>query len=332
VVNSILRRIRVLFVPAFLLALLLTACSASKKAEKPTTLSGTLTIMHAGSLSLPMQQMADAFSAAHPDVKVERAAAGSRSVIRKITELGAQADVVASADYRLIPRMMYPNYANWTARFASNRMIIAFTNQSKFANDINSDNWYEVLQRSGVRFGHSDPDADPCGYRTLMTWQLAESYYQQPGLYKKLDAACPAENVRPKAVELLALLESGELDYAFEYQSVAVQHHLRYINLPTQIDLSDEKYADSYAKATVQLSGSAPGKTVDIHGAPIVYGVTIPTNAPHPRLAAAFLAFMLSPDGQKILQKNGQPPIVPAKVDHLDKVPAVVQPFVQAAP
>ncbi len=324
-----MHRVRFLLVPILLLALLLTSCSAQQATVQKKTLSGTLKIMHAGSLSLPMQQMANAFSTAHPGVKVERVAAGSRSLIRKVTELGAKTDVMASADYRLIPKMMYPDYANWTARFASNRMIIAFTDQSKFANEIKSDNWYEILQRPGVRFGHSDPDADPCGYRTLMVWQLAESYYQHPGLYKKLDAACPAENVRPKAIELLALLESGELDYAFEYQSVAVQHGLRYINLPVQIDLSDAKYADAYAKAVVQLSGSAPGKKVAMHGAPIVYGVTIPKNAPHPQLAAAFLAFMLGPDGQQILQKNGQPPIVPAKVDQMDKVPAVVQPLLQ---
>ena len=98
-----MHRVRFLLVPILLLALLLASCSAQQATVQKKTLSGTLKIMHAGSLSLPMQQMANAFSTAHPGVKVERVAAGSRSLIRKVTELGAKTDVMASADYRLIP-------------------------------------------------------------------------------------------------------------------------------------------------------------------------------------------------------------------------------------
>ncbi|GAI28734.1 unnamed protein product, partial [marine sediment metagenome] len=96
----------------------------------------------------------------------------------------------------------------------------AYTNKSRFGNEINRDNWYEILQRDGVRYGRSDPNQDPCGYRTLMVWQLAEDYYNAPELYDKLYGAA-GELIRPKEVDLIALLESGDLDYAFEYSSVA---------------------------------------------------------------------------------------------------------------
>ncbi len=317
------------------LALLTVACTPARQNTTTTNssdLTGTLTVFHAGSLSIPLQQAADAFTAKHPGVRVERVAAGSRSVIRQVTELGKQTDVLASADYRLIPDMMYPNFAHWTARFATNKMVIAYTDQSKFATEINSNNWYNVLLRPGVRYGHSDPNADPCGYRTIMLWQLAETYNKSPGLAARLQQNCPQENIRPKAVELLALLESNELDYAFEYLSVAVQHQLHYVELPKQIDLSSPQYANLYSQAVVELSGKTPGSTVQLHGAPIVYGLTIPTNAPHPRLAAAFVAFLLGPEGQRILQQNGQPPIAPAVADHPEKMPDTLRPLVTPTP
>jgi tetratricopeptide (TPR) repeat protein len=37
----------------------------------------------------------------------------------------------------------------------------------------------EILQKPDVVWGHSSPDLDPCGYRTLMVLQLAEKYYIQ---------------------------------------------------------------------------------------------------------------------------------------------------------
>lgn len=64
---------------------------------------------------------------------------------------------------------------------------LCFTEKSKYAKEINADNWYPVLQRNGVTYGRSDPDLDPCGYRTLMVWQLAEKHYNMPGLFDKSD-------------------------------------------------------------------------------------------------------------------------------------------------
>jgi len=46
-------------------------------------------------------------------------------------------------------------------------------------------------------------------------------------------------------------------------------------------------------------------------GKPIVYGVTIPKNAPNPDLALEFVKFLLGPEGQAIMAEQGQPPIVP---------------------
>ncbi len=307
--------------PVLLLALILIAgCGGG---------SQTLAIFHAGSLAVPLDEAGDAFTEQNPDVRVQTEGAGSRTTIRKVTELGKKADIIGSADYLAIEELMFPDYADWYIIFATNEMVLAYTDDSKYQDEITADNWYEILLRDGVEYGHADPDADPCGYRTLMLWQLAEVYYGVPGLYQQLDEGCPKNNVRPKSVELIALLQAGELDYAFEYRSVAMQHDLKYLSLPDEIDLSDFGLADYYAQAEVEVTGGEPGTTTTLIGAPIAYGATIPKNAPHPELALSFLQFLLGPEGQAIMWDCGQPPIVPAIASDPTKLPPELRGFVQ---
>ncbi|NPA92490.1 MAG: tungstate ABC transporter substrate-binding protein WtpA [Chloroflexi bacterium] len=315
----------------FVFALALTACSGGQQPATTDTddLSGTLIIFHAGSLTVPVEKLTKAFQEKHPNVKFATESGGSRTVARKISELGQEADIMMAADYLVIDDLLVPDYADWNIQFARNVMVLTYTDKSKYANEINSDNWYQILLRDDVIYGHSDPNADPCGYRTLMVWQLAEIYYNQPGLYQKLDDHCPPANVRPKAVELLALLESGDMDYAFEYLSVAVQHNLKYVSLPKEINLGSPEMADYYAQAKVEINGSEPGQTVTVVGAPIVYGLTIPKNAPHPELAEAFLQFVLGPEGQAILNELGQPPLKPPLAEHYDRLPESLKPLVE---
>jgi len=281
----------------------------------------TLTVFHAGSLSVPFETAAGEFKEIYSNVDVEREPAGSRTTIRKVTELGKLADVIGSADYIAIEQLMFPDFTEWYIIFASNEIVIAYTDESKYSDEINKHNWHQILTREGVEYGHSDPDADPCGYRTLLVWQLAEQYYGMPGLYNKLMAGCPDKNTRPKETELIALLQSGELDYAFQYRSIARQHNLRFVELPPQINLADIQYQDFYATAEVEVAGSKPGSTQTQIGQPIFYAITIPKNAPRTDLGIAFLKFLLGPEGQAIMEENGQSPIVPALTNDLQKLP-----------
>ncbi len=305
-------------------ALLLTSLPIAIGQAAP----GPIIIFHAGSLTVPVSYLTKAFQAEHPGVRFATEASGSRTAARKISDLGREADIMMSADYTVIDELLIPKFASWNIEFARNTMVIAYTKKSKYANEINSSNWYDILTRPGVIYGHSDPNADPCGYRTLMVWQLAEKYYKIPGLYQRLQAHCPPGNVRPKEVDLIALLQSGDMDYAFEYQSLAVQHGLKFVKLPNQINLSQAEYADFYAQAKVKVNGTTPGTTVIKTGKPIIYGLTIPNNAPHPQLALEFVQFLLGPRGQAIMTKCGQPPIVPAVAEHIDNVPAGLRTFI----
>ena len=317
-------------IPSLFLVLALLLSLAAGCASEPTpsaTLSGKLPIFHAGSLTIPFAQISEQFNKLYPDVEVLSEGAGSQTTIRKVTELGRECGVIGSADYTIIPQLMFPEHADWYITFACNRMVIAYTDSSQFGDEVSKDNWYEILQREGVKYGRSDPDHDPCGYRTLMVWQLAEDYYGVPGLYDMLYGAS-GDMMRSKSVELIALLESGDLDYAFEYSSVAKQHKLNFIELPVEIDLSSEEFRDYYATAQVEIAGKKPGETLIKGGKPIIYGVTIPKNATHPELAIAWVDFLLSANGMAIIAANGQLPITPAVTNDNSKLPEALKKYV----
>jgi molybdate/tungstate transport system substrate-binding protein len=293
--------------------------------------AGQVTIFHAGSLSVPLAEIEKAFEAKYPGVDIQRESSGSQKAARKISELGKPCDIMASADYKVIDKLLRPLYTENNIRFASNQMVLCYTDDSRYADSITVDNWMEILQKPDVVWGHSEPDLDPCGYRALMVLQLAERYYRQPGLYAKVVANRPLENVRPKAVELVSLLQSGNMDYAWEYRSVAVQHGLNYLELPQEINLGNYLYDEQYAAAQVEVSGKTPDSTIVMQGKSITYGACLLKNAPNPEAASAFLSFMFDPEGGlKILSELGQPPFIPARVSSpamLQSLPVELQPL-----
>ncbi len=270
----------------------------------------SLTIFHAGSLTVPMKDVVAAFRLTYPNVKVLMEAAGSRECARKISELGRGCDVFASADYTVINTLLVPEFAPWCIKFAGNEMVIAYTKTSRRGGEINRENWPAILLDEQVDYGRSEPDSDPCGYRTVLTIKLAEAYYEREGLAAAL-LAKNRRNIRPKETDLLALLETHNIDYVFIYRSVAVQHGLEILTLPGEINLQDPALAEHYRTVTVDISGKNPGETVTKAGEPMVYGVTIPNNAPDPEMALAFVSFLLDPrKGMPILERHGQPSLV----------------------
>ena len=275
------------------------ACGGPSAGEAPT-----LTVFNAGSLARPVRAVLDTF-AAREGVTVAQESAGSLETARKLTELGKIPDVIALADAEVFPRYLMPAYLDGYVEFARNRMVLAYTDRSRFAGEVGPDTWWRILLRPGVETGRSDPHLDPNGYRTLLVWQLAERHYAVSGLAARLAAAHPARNVRPKEADLVGLLQAGELDYIWSYESMARAIGLRYVSLPRGIDLSPPDSAGWFGEASVTVRGARAGDSVTFRGAPIVYAVGVPLAAPHPALAARFAAFLVSVEGQAILRREG---------------------------
>lgn len=277
-------------------------------------------IFHAGSLSVPLKQIAQEYEKKHPETKILLESAGSLVCARKVTELKKPCDIIASSDYFVINELLIPNYASWSIRFATNKIVIAGLEKSKYSNTINSENWIDILQKEDVIYARSDPDSDPCGYRTLFTFMLAEKYYNRPGLTEKM-VNKNKDYIRPKEVDLVALLEANAIDYMFQYKSVAIQHKLKYFELPDEINLGNPSMNDSYSSVSVYVVGSKPGTKMKVAGDYINYSITVLDNAPQREEAIDFLEFMLSPVGMNIYKANGQEPIIPFSTEQSNKLP-----------
>jgi molybdate/tungstate transport system substrate-binding protein len=326
----------------------------------------TLKVLCAASLLFPLGKVEEAFEKAHPDINVEVEGHGSIQVIRQVTELGQKADLLMVADYSLIPLMMYnssesgsnQSFADWYIRFASNKIVLAYTNSSKYASDVNATNWFSILMRNNVVFGFPNPMIDALGYRALMTMQLAETYYKNSSIFYDLvtrnfdppissvsigdnytifvpEVQQPKANVilRASSIQLIPLLETGRIDYCFLYLSNAKQYGLRYFEFPDEFNLGNPDFETLYEQVTVRFELQRFATIgLDRIGKTIFYGFTIPNNADQKDLAIEFAKFLLGEEGRDIFESASHPVFLPSYCDNIERVPSDLQSFVAQEP
>jgi len=107
----------------FLLAALaaLTMGGTPARAAEPTTLS----VFAAGTLAVPFKQVDQLFEKKYPDIAVQPQFGGSVKMARQITDLHQDADILAVADYNVIPKYLFGGdgktaYADWYVGFVRN--------------------------------------------------------------------------------------------------------------------------------------------------------------------------------------------------------------------
>lgn len=269
---------------------------------------GTVQVAYAGSLvNLMEHTLGPDFSKA-TGYGYQGKGAGSTALANQIKSRLIQPDVFISASakaYTPLEGAANGSLVNWRINFGATAMVIGYSPQSHFADQFKAaaagtTPWYRVLQMSGLRLGRTDPKLDPKGVNTIYTMELAETYYHQPGLTKAiLGDNENAAQIFPEET-LVARLTSGQLDAGFFYQNEVIDAHLPSIPLPTAINLSDTTQKAAYA----QVSYTAADGTVS-HGAPILYSVTIPSNARNTAGAVAFVQYLLGGVGQGILHNDG---------------------------
>ncbi len=285
----------------------------------------------AGTLANPFAQEIAAFKAEHPGITVHSEFGASGDRVKAITQLGEPADVLGVADYSLIPKEMFGSsgkrFAGWYVGFVSNQITFAYTAHSKGAAQLTPANWYRVLAQPGVHIGRSNPAADPSGYQILQMLKLAAGYYRDPSISASVLRNSPRSSVAETETSLIGALQSGQIDYLALYRSDALQHHFKYIDLPPQISLSNPALAKTYATVSTQ---GATGATVEAK--PIIYGLTVPTNAPDASLGEQFVAFVLGPTGQAIMRANGFVVLSPALASSESALPASLRPLTRSWP
>jgi molybdate/tungstate transport system substrate-binding protein len=261
-------------------------------ASSPSTRtgSGPVNVLYAGSLvTLMEKQISPAFHDA-TGYTFDGFGAGSSALATQIKGKVRQGDVFISASPSVndaLTGTANGNWVSWYATYSSSPLVLGYNPKSTFADDIKSKPWYDVITESGFTIGRTDPAVDPKGKLTEQA--LTETAAKAPSLAA---VAKSTSNVFPEET-LVGRLQSGQLDAGFFYKSEAVA-----AGIPT-----------------VPLDG------VDLKA---TYTITVLNNAPHEAGAEAFVAFLLGPDGQAVLTRDGFDLVSPAAVSG-DGVPVALR-------
>lgn len=222
--------------------------------------------------------------------------------------------------------------ARWLVKFASTEMVIAYSPTSRSHLDLDYAKngqipWYQVLSQPGFKFGRTDPELDPKGYYMVIAAKLANIYYNDKTIDQRiLGQDRNSRQIFPEET-LTTTLETGQLDAIAAYKHEAIARGLSYITLPSQINLGNPSFSDFYEKASYT---SITGKTV--YGEPIYFSVTIPeATVNNLNGAVSFVRFLLSTDGQHILQNQGLDYIKPIAEGQIDKIPIDIRNMISMA-
>lgn len=267
-------------------------------------------VAYAGAMGVVMDRFLGPAFAKAEHVDYQGIGQGAYGLARMLESRQLQADVFISITPGPVEILREAGMVGKAVPIASTRMVITYSPRSRFVKEFEAaaagkKPWYEVLEMPGMRFGRTDPATDPQGQNIIFTMLLAERYYHQPDLVQNILGGY--QNPRQIFTEpsLLSRLESGQVDAASGYLSAAISHHLPYINLPDEINLSNPTMiGDWYGK--VQFHIQLPsGKMATLKTQPLVFYAVVLKDAPHPALGQKFVQFLLSPAGQKMLEENG---------------------------
>ena len=215
----------------------------------------------------------------------------------------------------------------WLVEFGAAEMVIAYSPDSRFFNDLEKARtgeipWYEVLSNPDLKFGRTDPELDPNGYYMIITSELSNSYYNDTGIKQRIlgDDRNPTQ-IFPEET-LKTILEQGQLDAVAAYKHEAVARGLPRITLPQEINLGDPTFSNLYKTASYALQ-NGEGQTVFVD--PIYFSFTISNTVKNLDGAISFGTFILSPNGESILEEQGLNFINSVAEGNMGKVPSVIR-------
>jgi len=256
----------------------LLAAGLSLLSAPPASAAGKVNVLYAGSLVNLMEHgIGPAFDKGSGDT-FQGYAGGSSGLANQIKGKLRQGDVFVSASPKVNDGLIGAangDWVSWYITFAQSPVVIGYNASSKFAADLKSKPWYQVLQEPGIKIGRTDPKLDPKGALTVTLMQQAETFYKSPGLAEKIIGAPDnSAQVLPEET-LVGRLQSGQLDVGFFYSTETSDARIPAIALPPEVTLK------------------------------AVYTVTIVRDAANAAGADQFVAYLLGNDGQNLLKEHG---------------------------
>ena len=259
-----------------------TSSHAGAPSSAPAKHSGDVDVLSAGSLDTVLtKDVGPAFHAATGYTLVDTSG-GSSGLAADIKNKIDRADVFISASPTINSTLMGSSNGNWEAwygAFASSPYVLGYYPKSRFATDLKTKPWYDVITMPGFRLGRTNPSQDPGGVLAAKALTETAKTKNLPALAKLGTEASDEYAEDPEEANIL----SGQLDAAFMYE----------------------------ADANSQKSPFVPLTGVNLSGD---YTIALLHNAPHVAAAEAFTRFLLGPTGQSELRADHFNIISPAKV------------------
>lgn len=234
-----------------------------------------VSVLYAGSLVTPMEgPIKTALTERGIDFRGEPG--GSKALANLIAAGTKSPDVFIAVDPQLIAKLG-DRVASATT-FAGTSLGVAWAPNSRFANIFDSvlarqTTLRQALLRPGVKIGRTDPMLDPKGAYTV---EGVKMWLGTEGERRLLGDDENAAEIFPEQ-DLLARVETGQIDVGFFYQTEAIARGWHFVPLPGAAALTEK----------------------------IAYTLAVMKNAPHPAAAKEFADFILTGDGRTILQRAG---------------------------
>ena len=235
----------------------------------------TVTVFAAASLTGSFGDIGKAFEAANPGVTVKFNFAGSQVLSTQITQ-GAAADVFASANHTEMDKLVTANLvASGYKDFVTNVLEVILP-----ANNPANLQTLQDLAKSGLKLVLEDKSVPAGAYSLTILANMSKDPTYGSDFSTKVLANVVSYETDVKQV--VAKVQLGEADAGIVYITDAIAAPtLKTIVIPTNYNV--------VAK----------------------YPIAALTNAPQSDLASAFVAYVLSPDGQAIMKKWGFTTVTP---------------------
>src|SRR5438270_1906690 len=196
-------------------ALALTAASCSTSKAAPASARGPVEVLYAGSLVTLMEKtVGPAFQSA-TGYTFSGVSGDSGALANEIKGRTVQGDVFISANPskdQLLEGAANGNRVTWYAAFARSGLVLGFNQKSRFAADLRTKPWYDVISEPGFLLGRTDATTDPKGKLTVTALDDAAT---TDGAATKRIASDPS-SVFPENT-LVGRLQAGQLDGGFFY-------------------------------------------------------------------------------------------------------------------
>lgn len=258
------------------------AASAQSQPARSARASGSVDVLSAGSLdTLMTKTVGPAFHRATGYTLVDTSG-GSSTLAADIKNKIDVADVFVSASPTVTATLRGARnggWVSWYASFAASPEVLAYYPKSRFAHDLKTKPWYDVITLPGFRLGRTDPSQDPGGVLAVKALEETAKAKHLPAL-KKL--ATESSDEYQETAEQSGV-QNGQLDASFMYEADANSQHSPFVQL-----------------TGVSLAGD--------------YTITLLNHAPHTAAAEAFIKFLLGSTGQAEMKADHFEVVSPPKV------------------